>query len=74
MSELEKLELAKAKEFLNIQDVALLSNLSISTIRRNIAEGKLKTIDREDPRQKYTFKKKDVISWISNGYSVYKSE
>ena len=58
MSKLEMLELAKAKEYLTIQDVALLSNLSKSTVVRNIEIGKLKAIQPK-PYQRTIIKKTD---------------
>ena len=67
MSKLEMLELAKAKEYLSFKDVVLLSNLSESTIRRNINEGRLKSIQRR-PSQRMLFKKSDVVNWIEKGY------
>ena len=66
MSTLEKLELAKAKEYLTIDDVALISNLSKSTIRNSIKSGRLKAI-QEDKRCRILFKKLDVMNFIERG-------
>lgn len=66
MSKLEKLELAKAKDFLTMDDVALVSNLSTSTIRNSIKSGRLKSIQK-DKSYRILFKKEDVNSWIENG-------
>ena len=46
----------------------LITNLSESTIRSNIKEGKLKSLPSK-PLQRKIFKKTDVIQWIENGYS-----
>ena len=63
---LQELELVKAKEFLNIKDVALLTNLSISTIERRISSGSLKPIQKGFKHRK-VFRKSDVMDWMDNG-------
>ena len=61
-----KMELANHKNYLDIQDVALLSGYSLSTIRRRIYEGKLKAI-QNIPRGKLLFKKEYIENWLENG-------
>ena len=61
-----ELELVKAKEFLNIKDVALLTNLSISTIQRRIKSGSLEPIQKGFKHRK-VFRKQDVMDWMNNG-------
>ena len=68
MTDLKRLEIAKAKEYLDFKDVMLISNLSESTIRTNIKEGKLKTLPTK-PRQRRLFRKTDVVQWIEKGYT-----
>ena len=61
-----RMQLVVAKTYLDIKDVSLLSNKSISTIRRKIEEGKLKAL-QDVPNGKLTFKRVDVEQWIENG-------
>ena len=61
-----RIELANAKTYLDILDVSLLSNKSISTIRRKIDEGKLKKY-QDVPKGKLLFKRLDVERWIEGG-------
>ena len=63
-----RLQLANSKEYLDIMDVSLLSNKSISTIRNKVSEGILKAF-QEVKNGKLSFKKEDVIQWIENGGS-----
>jgi predicted DNA-binding transcriptional regulator AlpA len=58
-----KLKLAQTKEYLNIDDVALLSNYSKSTIHRHISENKLKSLQR-GKYHTLVFKRSDVQDWI----------
>tara|TARA_Y100000592_G_scaffold23244_1_gene36084 strand:+ start:1281 stop:1535 length:255 start_codon:yes stop_codon:yes gene_type:complete len=60
------LKLAKEKECLDIKDVSVLSNLSISTIRRRIEDGVLKPI-QEVPNGKLLFKRSNVERWLNDG-------
>ena len=61
-----KMELVNSKQYLSIFDVSLLSGYSISTIRRRIEEGKLKSF-QEVPKGKVLLKRADVDRWIENG-------
>ena len=61
-----KLKLAKEKEYLDIKDVSVLSNLSISTIRRRIEQGVLKPI-QDVPNGKLLFKRSNVEGWLKDG-------
>ena len=61
-----KLKLAKEKEYLDIRDVSVLSNLSISTIRRRIEQGVLKPI-QDVPNGKLLFKKSSIEGWLQRG-------
>jgi len=61
-----KLKLAKEKEYLDIKDVSVLSNLSISTIRRRIEQGVLKPI-QDVPNGKLLFKKSSIEGWLQRG-------
>ena len=61
-----RLELAKQKEYLDINDVMLISGYSPSTIRRRIDDGVLKAIQNV-PKGKLLFKKENVIKWIERG-------
>ena len=66
MNKLEQLELAKAKDYLTMEDVALVSNLSKSTIRTNVKDGRLKSLQKEKS-YRILFKMEDVISWVEGG-------
>ena len=59
-----RLKLAKEKEYLDIKDVSVLSNFSISTIRRRIEQGVLKPI-QDVPNGKLLFKKSNVEGWLA---------
>ena len=61
-----RLELAKQKEYLDINDVMLLSGYSPSTIRRRIDDGVLEAFQNV-PKGKLLFKKENVIKWIERG-------
>ena len=61
-----RLKLAKEKEYLDIKDVSLLTNLSISTIRRRIEQGILKPI-QDVPNGKLLFKRSNVEGWLKDG-------
>ena len=61
-----RIELATSKKYLDILDVSLLSNKSISTIRRKISDGILKSF-QDVPKGKLSFLRADVKSWIENG-------
>ena len=61
-----RLKIAKEKEYLDIKDVSLLSNLSISTIRRRIEQGILKPI-QDVPNGKLLFKRSNVEGWLKDG-------
>ena len=61
-----RLKLAKEREYLDIKDVSLLSNLSISTIRRRIEQGILKPI-QDVPNGKLLFKRSNVEGWLKDG-------
>ena len=65
MNETRKLriELANSKQYLDIMDVSLISNLSISTIRRRIEQGKLKVL-QDVPNGKLLFKRDDLENWL----------
>ena len=61
-----RLELAKSKEYLDINDVQLLSGYSPSTIRRRVDEGKLKAYQNV-PKGKLLFKRENVQRWLEDG-------
>jgi predicted DNA-binding transcriptional regulator AlpA len=61
-----RLELAKQKEYLDINDVMLLSGYSPSTIRRRIDDGVLEAFQNV-PKGKLLFKKENVIKWLEKG-------
>jgi len=67
MTDLERIQVAKEKEYLTLKDIVLLSSLSESTIRSNIKLGKLKSLPSK-PRQRRLFRKSDVMNWIERGY------
>ena len=68
MSELMrlKMKLAETKPYLDIQDVALLSGYSISTIRRKIEDGLIKK-RQNVANGKLLFKRADIESWLDSG-------
>ena len=59
-----KMELAKSKLALNIEEVALLSGLHISTIRKFCKDGKLKFTQHVSPNGKLMFDCKYIEKWI----------
>jgi predicted DNA-binding transcriptional regulator AlpA len=61
-----RVELAKSKQYLDINDVMFLSGYSPSTIRRRIEKGQLKAIQNVE-RGKLLFRKKDVERWLEGG-------
>ena len=61
-----RVELANSKPYLDILDVSLLSGYSISTLRRRIAEGKLKAIQNV-PKGKLLFKRDSIERWLEDG-------
>ena len=61
-----RVELANSKPYLDILDVSLLSGYSISTLRRRIAEGKLKALQNV-PKGKLLFTSKSIKEWLENG-------
>ena len=62
-----RLELAKTKDYLTINDVQLLSGYSSSPIMRRIKEVKLKALQNV-PRGRILIKKENFTTWLeSNG-------
>ena len=61
-----RIELAKSKQYLTINDVMFLSGYSPSTIRRRIEKGQLKALQNVK-RGKLLFKKEDVEKWLESG-------
>ena len=61
-----KMELAKAKEYLDILDVQMLTGFSASTIRRRVAEGKLKSLQNV-PNGRILFNRKQIQEWLEGG-------
>ena len=61
-----RIQLAQSKNYLDINDVALMSNFSISSIRRKIQDGIIKAYQNV-PNGKLLFKRSDVESFIENG-------
>ena len=60
------MELVKSKEYLNMHDVILLSNLSMSTVHRRIKGGFLKPL-RQVAYGKLLFTKIEVKRWLEGG-------
>jgi len=60
-----RIKLAQTKKYLDIKDVSLLTNFSISSLRRKISEGKLKPI-QDVPNGKLLFKKSNIEKWLEN--------
>ena len=58
-----RLELIKTKAYLDMYDVMILTGYSPSTIRRRIAEGKLKALQNV-PKGKLLFKKEMIENWL----------
>tara|TARA_Y100000034_G_C6626217_1_gene273175 strand:+ start:122 stop:337 length:216 start_codon:yes stop_codon:yes gene_type:complete len=71
MNETQRLrvELAQAKKYLDITDVSLMSNKSISTIRRKISDGLIKAY-QDVPNGKLLFKRIDIENWIEGGVRI----
>ena len=61
-----RIELAKSKQYLTINNVMFLSGYSPSTIRRRIEKGQLKALQNVK-RGKLLFKKEDVEKWLERG-------
>ena len=61
-----RMQLVGAKTYLDIKDVSLLSNYSISTIRRKIEDGIIKPF-QSVPNGKLLFKRSQIESFIENG-------
>ena len=69
-----RLQLAQTKEFLDINDVALISGFSLSTLHRRVKYAKkqhdvpnlLRPI-QQAPNHRLIFPRKIVIDWVSNG-------
>ena len=61
-----RIQLAQSKTYLDIKDVSLLSNYSISTIRRKIEDGIIKPF-QSVPNGKLLFKRSQIESFIENG-------
>ena len=69
-----RLQLAQTKEYLDIEDVSLITGFSLSTLHRRVKEAKkqydvpnrLKPIQKA-PHHKLLFKKQVVQDWIDNG-------
>ena len=61
-----RIELAKSKQYLTINDVMFLSGYSPSTIRRRIEKGQLKALQNVK-RGKLLFKKEDVEKRLERG-------
>ena len=61
-----KHEEVQSKAYLDIEDLALLTNLSISTIRRRIADGQIIAL-QHTPNGKLLFKRENVENWLDNG-------
>ena len=61
-----RVELAQAKKYLDITDVSLMSNKSISTIRRKIQDGLIKAY-QDVPKGKLSFLRTEIEGWLENG-------
>ena len=61
-----RLQLAKNKEYLDINDVVLLSGYSHQTIRRRISEGRLKAYQNV-PNGRLLFSKQQITQWLEGG-------
>ena len=59
-------QLAQVKKYLDIKEAALLSNFSVSSIRRRVKDGALKPF-QSVPRGKLLFKRSQIESFIENG-------
>ena len=62
-----RLQLAQAKEYLDITDVSLVSGFSASLIRQRVKQGKLIAIQNVKGG-KLLFKRESVNIWFSGGY------
>lgn len=62
-----RLQLAQAKEYLDITDVSLVSGFSASLIRQRVKQGKLIAIQNVKGG-KLLFKRESVNIWLSGGY------
>ena len=63
---LELNKLAEQKSYWDIHDVSLQTGLSVATIRRRVAEGRLKAM-QSVPNGKLLFSKSSVLKWLENG-------
>ena len=61
-----KIELAKSKDYLDMHDVILISNLSMSTVHRRINEGFLNPL-QQVAYGKLLFTKIEVKRWLEGG-------
>ena len=59
-------QLAKTKDWLDITDVTLITGFSHSTIRRRVAEGRLKAYQNV-PNGKLLFSKEQINKWVKGG-------
>ena len=59
-------ELIKSKSYLDLHDVSILTNFSISTLRKRVLEGRLKAI-QSVPRGKLLFSREEVDSFLKSG-------
>ena len=62
-----RLQLAQAKEYLDITDVSLVSGFSASLIRKRVKQGKLIAIQNVKGG-KLLFKRDSVDIWLNGGY------
>ena len=62
-----RLQLAQAKEYLDITDVSLVSGFSASIILQRVKQGKLIAIQNVKGG-KLLFKRESVNIWLSGGY------
>ena len=58
-----RIQLAQSKQYLDIHDVALMTNFSVSSIRRKIQDGLIKAL-QNTPRGKLLFAYDDVVKFI----------
>ena len=59
-------ELIKSKSYLDLKDVSILTGFSISTLRKRVAEGRLKAIQSVQ-RGKLLFARSEVDSFLQSG-------
>ena len=63
---LYQIEMTKHKEILTLRDVELLSNLSESSCRRAVREGRLEKMQHRKG-SKLMFEKSAVLKWLKGG-------